>query len=310
MKAFFKVTELETVFQYIESFEPVGTETVPLDQSFGRILAVDVVSDMDLPDFNRSTVDGYAVRAASTFGASEGSPAFLTLKGTVAMGEVTDFVIKSGEVASISTGGMLPEGADGVVMIEHTEPVDESTIEAPFAGTVTAVHIEPGEWASPGHPVIELAGTGAVEVVVEAPEAAWSRLAEGLSVTVKLPFVGLETRGAISNVAAVSIGPGGLFPVEVEVETVPGLAAGMAAEVSLPLEPTRELTVPLEAVLNPGSSRPAVFRITDGIAERVPVTVGQVTGDRIAVAGPLTDGDVVAVTGHTALADRDPVEVF
>ena len=129
MKAFFKVMDLEAVFQFIELFEPVGIETVPLDQSFGRILAVDVVSDMDLPDFNRSTVDGYAVRASSTFGASEGSPAFLTVEGTVSMGETADFVIKSGEAASISTGGMLPVGANGVVMIEHTEAVDESTIE-------------------------------------------------------------------------------------------------------------------------------------------------------------------------------------
>ena len=129
MKAFFKVMDLEAVFQFIKSFEPVGLETVPLDQSHNRILAVDVVSDMDLPDFNRSTLDGYAVRASSTFGASEGSPAFLTVKDTVVMGEVPDFSINSGEAASISTGGMLPDGADGVVMVEHTEGIDESTIE-------------------------------------------------------------------------------------------------------------------------------------------------------------------------------------
>ena len=129
MKAFFKVMDLEAVFQFIKSFEPVGLETVPLDQSHNRILAVDVVSDMDLPDFNRSTVDGYAVHASSTFGASEGSPAFLTVKDTVVMGEVPDFSINSGEAASISTGGMLPDGADGVVMVEHTEGIDESTIE-------------------------------------------------------------------------------------------------------------------------------------------------------------------------------------
>jgi RND family efflux transporter MFP subunit len=195
-------------------------------------------------------------------------------------------------------------------LAETNRLVDESTLEAPFSGTVTAVHVEPGEWASPGRPVVELAGNGAVEVVVEAPESAWSRLAAGLPVTVTLPFVGLETGGVIRRVASVSMGPGGLFPVEVEIDEIPGLAAGLAAEVSLPLEPTNDLTVPLEAVLNPGSSRPAVFRINDERAERILVRVGQITGDRISIKGPLADGDLVAVGGHTALADRDPVEVF
>ena len=145
MKEFFKVTDLETVFHYIESFDPVGMEIVPLDQSHNRILAVDVVSDIDLPDFNRSIVDGYAVRASSTFGASDGSPAFITVKGTVDMGEVPDFSIKSGQAASISTGGMLPKGADSVVMIEHTEAIDESTIEV-YKSVAPGQHvIESGE---------------------------------------------------------------------------------------------------------------------------------------------------------------------
>ena len=145
MKEFFKVTDLETVFHYIESFDPVGMETVPLDQSHDRILAVDVVSDIDLPDFNRSIVDGYAVRASSTFGASDGSPAFITVKGIVGMGEVPNFSIKSGQAASIPTGGMLPKGADSVVMIEHTEAIDESTIEV-YKSVAPGQHvIESGE---------------------------------------------------------------------------------------------------------------------------------------------------------------------
>ena len=145
MKEFFKVTDLKTVFHYIEAFDPVGMETVPLDQSHDRILAVDVVSDIDLPDFNRSIVDGYAVRASSTFGASDGSPAFITVKGIVDMGEVPDFSIKPGQAASISTGGMLPKGADSVVMIEHTEAIDESTIEV-YKSVAPGQHvIESGE---------------------------------------------------------------------------------------------------------------------------------------------------------------------
>jgi molybdopterin molybdotransferase len=130
MKEFFKVTELNRVFEYIPRFHKVGTEDVTLSEAPGRILASDIVSEADLPEFMRSTMDGYAVSAASTFGASEANPAYLTIKGSIAMGETPDFAIGPGEGARISTGGMLPEGADSVAMIEHTEAIDDTTIEA------------------------------------------------------------------------------------------------------------------------------------------------------------------------------------
>lgn len=130
MPEFFKVTPIEQVLALVTEFSPVTTEQVRLAQTTGRILATDIVADIDLPDFARATMDGYAVRAASTFGASESNPAFLTVKGTVAMGQVPDFSIGTGEAVRISTGGMLPAGADGVIMIEHTEALDDTTIEA------------------------------------------------------------------------------------------------------------------------------------------------------------------------------------
>jgi molybdopterin molybdotransferase len=74
-------------------------------------------------------MDGYGVRAVSTFGASEANPAYLTVKGTVAMGAKPAFSIGPGEAARISTGGMLPDGADGVVMVEHAEMIDDLTLE-------------------------------------------------------------------------------------------------------------------------------------------------------------------------------------
>ncbi len=129
MKDFFKITELGRVMESRSCFPLIGTEEVPLADTFGRILAEDLVPDIDLPDFNRSTMDGFAVRAASTFGASEGNPAFLDVIGTVEMGDCPDFPIGPGECARIATGGMLPTGADSVVMIEHTEAVDDTTIE-------------------------------------------------------------------------------------------------------------------------------------------------------------------------------------
>jgi len=130
MKEFFKVTNLKQVMEYADDFSLVETEEIDLHETFERILAVDIVSDVNLPDFIRSTRDGYAVRGQSTFGASEGNPAYLTVKGRVSMGTRPTFSIGPGEAAKISTGGMLPDGADSVVMIEHTEEIDDTTIEA------------------------------------------------------------------------------------------------------------------------------------------------------------------------------------
>ncbi|MGA8181849.1 MAG: gephyrin-like molybdotransferase Glp [Desulfobacterales bacterium] len=129
MKEFFKVTDLGNVLGYATRFPKVETQDIPLVDAMDRILAQDVNADVDLPNFMRSTMDGYAVRAASTFGASESNPAYLTVIGSVPMGAIPDFSISAGEAAGISTGGMLPKGADSVVMIEHTEAIDKTTIE-------------------------------------------------------------------------------------------------------------------------------------------------------------------------------------
>jgi len=129
MKEFFKVQTIDQALAYRSRFHPMPTEAVSLAESMGKILAEDIRSDIDLPDFARSIMDGYAVRGSSTFGASEGNPAYLNVKGTVAMGESADLSVGPGETVRISTGGMLPAGADSVVMVEHTEAVDDTTIE-------------------------------------------------------------------------------------------------------------------------------------------------------------------------------------
>ena len=129
MKNFFKVTDLDDVLELVSEFKTVEKEIVPILQAGGRIIAENIISDMDLPDFARSTMDGYAVQASSTFGATEGNPAFLKMAGTVLMGETAELSIAPGEAAKISTGGMLPDGADSVVMIEHTQNIDEMALE-------------------------------------------------------------------------------------------------------------------------------------------------------------------------------------
>jgi len=154
MKEFFNVISLDQVFEFIKEFMPVGVEKVPLFKSLDRILAEDIVSDVDLPDFRRSTMDGFAIQGASTFGASDGNPAYLTIKGAVAMGDSPDYIIGPGEAAKISTGGMLPQGADCVIMIEHTGKIDETTIEA-YRSVAPGQHIiEVGEDYSKGKTVL------------------------------------------------------------------------------------------------------------------------------------------------------------
>ena len=97
------------------------TEKVNIHDACGRVLACDIVSPENVPSFDRTTVDGYAVKAADTFGAGASIPAQLEIAGEILMGENADFELKRGQCAKISTGGMLPAGADAAVMVELTD---------------------------------------------------------------------------------------------------------------------------------------------------------------------------------------------
>ena len=107
----------------------VDSETIDVTSSLGRVLAEDIVAPHPLPEFQRTTVDGYAVRASDTFGASDSMPAYLTLIGEVPMGDAPAFELGAGQCALIHTGGMLPAGADAAVMLEYTQSAHENEIE-------------------------------------------------------------------------------------------------------------------------------------------------------------------------------------
>jgi len=100
-------------------------EQVPLADARGRVLAERIDADLDVPGFDRASMDGYAVRARDTFGADEADPAELDLAGTVHAGEKPDVEVGEGEAVEISTGAVMPPGADAVVMVERTEESDE-----------------------------------------------------------------------------------------------------------------------------------------------------------------------------------------
>ena len=120
----------EEVLALIErEFAPLGRrEEVSLSAAMGRCLAEDITATEYVPDFDRSTVDGYAVRARDTFGCSDAIPAILTLQGEVLMGEGADFHLEAECCASVPTGGAVPEGADSVVMVEYTEDYGDGTV--------------------------------------------------------------------------------------------------------------------------------------------------------------------------------------
>ena len=107
----------------------IEPETASTHEALGRVTATEIVSPEDLPSFPRSTMDGYSVLAADTFGATEGLPAYLEVAGEVSMGHSPEVQVSAGLAARAFTGGMLADGADAVVMEEHTQRAGETTIE-------------------------------------------------------------------------------------------------------------------------------------------------------------------------------------
>ncbi|HOR42567.1 MAG TPA: molybdopterin molybdotransferase MoeA [Atribacterota bacterium] len=116
-------------FDY-KNYFALHQEKIELISASKRVLAEDIIAKENIPGFNRATVDGYALKAGDTFGASDGLPAYLEVIGEIRMSEIPSLLVCSGQTARISTGGMLPEGADAVVMLEYTEQIDETMIEA------------------------------------------------------------------------------------------------------------------------------------------------------------------------------------
>ncbi|MGA3113396.1 MAG: gephyrin-like molybdotransferase Glp [Syntrophobacteraceae bacterium] len=129
MAQFLKVKTADEVLSILDRIEPLSPETVSLALACGRRLASDMTAVEAVPHFVRATMDGYAVRARDTFGASESMPALLERSGEVAIGEAPGFAVTPGKAVEIPTGGMLPEGADAVVMVEYTSVLDNTTIE-------------------------------------------------------------------------------------------------------------------------------------------------------------------------------------
>jgi molybdopterin molybdotransferase len=143
---------LETLLQDLV-LSPIS-EMILATESLGRVLAAHVKAPHPMPSFRRSTVDGYAVHAEDTYGASESLPAYLPLAGEVPMGASPGFVLQKGQCAVIHTGGMLPEGSNAVIMIEFTQQAREGEVELLRAVAVGENVLEEGEDVQSGQVVI------------------------------------------------------------------------------------------------------------------------------------------------------------
>jgi len=174
---------VKTVSDALTGFRPAHvttSENVPLALAYGRVPAADILAPEALPGFDRSSVDGYSVRAADTFGASESIPGYLRVTGAVRMGAAASAGVGPGTAVAIPTGGMLPAGADAVVMIEHTAQATSDAVEVvrPVAPGENVVRFDEdvaaGAAIAPrgrplrAHDLALLAAAGVVEVTVHA----------------------------------------------------------------------------------------------------------------------------------------------
>jgi len=117
----------QNILQKLEG-KRLPAESVLLSQALGRVTAEEITAVEDSPPFTRATMDGFAVRSRDTFGATEAMPAFLALAGTVPMGQAPTKPLQAGEAIGVATGAAVPEGADAVVMVEHTEKVSATEL--------------------------------------------------------------------------------------------------------------------------------------------------------------------------------------
>jgi molybdenum cofactor synthesis domain-containing protein len=127
-KKLVSLEEAKRILQQKFSAEPIGIEYVSLSEAYERVIAKDITAHINVPSFDRATVDGYAVKAKDTFGADETNPITLKNCGSINVGETSAIVVEDGSAAEIATGAPVPQGADAVIMHEHTSRRDPNVI--------------------------------------------------------------------------------------------------------------------------------------------------------------------------------------
>lgn len=204
-RQFLQVTTAEEALQRFRAAlqpQPLGVETIPLELALGRVVAKNIASPVDVPGFDRANVDGFALRAQDTVGAREGAPRLLQLTDEVVTpGHAPQLTVTTGHATVIATGGMIPRGADAVVLVEHTELVERDGQQ--FMQLSKAL---------PAGSFISFAGTdiGRGETVLRVGQVLTSREI-GLLAAVGLPEVAVYRR---PRIAVISTGDELLQPGE------------------------------------------------------------------------------------------------
>jgi molybdopterin molybdotransferase len=154
-QTFFRVVTPQEALRLLLQVSPVMTERIPTVRARSRVLAEDLYSAVDLPHFHRAAMDGYAVKAKDTFGASQSLPAYLKLAGIVEMGKETTRPIATGEAIRISTGGMMPPESDAVVMVEYADETSAGLVEIHRGVSPWQNVIQIGDDIKKGQPVFQ-----------------------------------------------------------------------------------------------------------------------------------------------------------
>lgn len=171
----------EARFRAALSLVPLGSEDVPLAEALGRVLANDVIAHVDVPSFDRSNYDGFAVRASDTFGASELAPRTVQLlEESLDAGTAPTGFVSAGEAMAIATGGMLPRGADAVLMVEHSEVqggqvVIRRAVTPGFGIAFAGTDIARGETVLRAGTVLTSRETGVLAAIGEPHVCVWRR---------------------------------------------------------------------------------------------------------------------------------------
>ena len=187
--------------------------------------------------------------------------------------------------------------------------LSETTLRAPFSGTVARIDVEPGEFATAGRTVVEIVGDDALELEIAVPESLLATIAEGQVLDVELPLLDRVVRGHVRTIGSAAPESAGLFPVVVALDPAEGLRSGMTARLVVTAPLASGMAVPVEAIVDRTGTAPKLFAVRDGRVEVHDADVLAIAGREAVVAVALRPGDEVITRGQAGLAVGDEVEV-
>ena len=191
---------------------------------------------------------------------------------------------------------------------EARDQLADAVLRAPFEATVSDLLVEPGDFVPAGQPVLVLAGDGSLEVEIQLPEGLARRLAPGAAVEVRSVQSGQRAQGNIREVGLAR--QGRPAPAIIALQEAAGWEPGISVHVAVTFAEEPALTVPISAIVDPGTGQTRLFRIVDDRAVVVAVTVGRIVGARVMVRGALEAGDRVVTAGHQQLLDGEAVRIL